>query len=1360
MIRVVLLLLLTVILPGTLISQQVPMVFNHLDRDDGLSSNRVNCILEDSYGFMWFGTEDGLNKFDGYSFEIFRNDPADSTSIIDNTIDFLIEDTATRNILAATPRGLVCLDRSLNRFRPLFKEALARAANQEYAITSLCMIPPRTLLVGTRHGLFRFDLESEEMLGYFAGPERDGMANNPFIINTLWSDRQERVWIGHEEGVEIYDPGNGSFTPFRPEQELGNVYALFEDREQGLWIGTNNRGLFHFPDAETGPGFQFSTLSGHLAGDRVHAIVEQEDGSVLFIVRDGGLYRYDRASGQLSYYDPDIYDPGSINSKAVISMFRSSGGMIWVGTYNSGINCLDNHRKEFEHYRMNFSESGLFNNNIRALFEDSEGYIWVGTKEGGGLSRFDRHTKQFRNFRKSDAPGGLKDDYVFSICELDRHRLLIGTIREGVAIFDKRTERFRHLRNDPTDPSSLADNRVYVTFKDTGGTVWVGSSQHLQIFDPVSERFHTVEGILNPKCMVDGEGQKVWVGSRFTGLYLYDKLDGSLKNYLADEKDPRSLSSNDIYSIERDGGGTLWIGTKRGLCRLDPSTGLFTRYYESSGLPSSWICGLEIDHSGNVWVSTVNGLSRYEVASDRFHNYDVGDGLQGNEFEGFVSLRTSDGHLLFGGRNGFNMFSPERIIDNREAPRIVLTSFKLFNREVPIGTPGSPLSKHIIQTGTLKLRHNQSAVTFGYTALNYTSPEKNEYAYRLHGFDPEWVRAGTSRNAVYTNIPPGKYTFQVIGSNNDGYWNTTGTLLELEILPPFWKTDLAFFVYALTIFLLFMLIRRILIVRIEQRQLIEFERKDKQRIEELNQQKLRFFTNVSHEFRTPLTLIADPLEKLMSYQDENEEKRYLLQIMQNNVRRLLLLINQLIDFRKAEQEKLKLHVSEQDPAAFVKEVLKCFEDSMIRKNIEISVNHGPEEDVACWFDPDVIDKVLFNLLSNAFKYTPKGGRIAVDLKSDGNRMSVSVSDTGKGIPAEELKDIFERFYQVEDGQGGTAAGSGIGLSFSKRLIEAHHGSIEVESIVNVGSRFTIRFPCTADGYDPSEMSRDTGEQGVRQSRLPDATATGLRDSTDAPEEGHRKKKLLIVEDNEELSQYLASSFRSYTVFTADNGLSGLKTAVREIPDVIISDVMMPEMDGIEMCRQIKTHLATSHIPVVLLSARTEVVHKIEGIETGADAYIEKPFDQKYLESVVRNLLKQRAALRRKYSEEPGAEMKDLGLTSHELKFIEKTLKIIERNIDSPDFSVESLGMEIGLSRSQLFRKFRSVFDLKPSELIRSERLKKARELLSTREFNINEVAYQTGFKSSSYFITTFRQQYGETPNEYLGRIKNDSAVRD
>ncbi|MDA3892705.1 MAG: ATP-binding protein [Salinivirgaceae bacterium] len=1327
---------------GSGYAQKSTQKFKHLTRDNGLSSNKVNCIIEDSQGFMWFGTEDGLNKYDGYKFHSYGNHQNNDGSLSDNSIDVILEDIKN-NLWLATRKGVVYFDRIHQSFELVVSEVLNDEETGNINITSLCFDDQHKLWISTFTGLFIYDPETRNLkrLKYIHNNKSQDPKSNR--IHCLYKDNSNVMWVGYNNGLLMFNKADSTFVSFLDEYNIKVVQTILQDSYNNYWVGSDNSGLYFIKGhPKNGVSRFFNKKNGDFVVNRVHGVIEDEPGKFYFIIRDGGLYYFDQDSDKLSFFGHDIYNPNSINSAAIISGYKSSDGIVWLGTYNSGINYVDRAEKKFYHYRVNFKKNGLFNNNIRVLFEDSEHYVWVGTKEGGGLSRFDRKTGAFKNYKQSNRKTGLTDDYIFAITELNKNELLIGTFRKGLALFNKQTEYFTYYTHNPANPKSLFDNRIYTLYKDQQNLIWVANYSNLQLFNVDKNEFTTIANIQRPRCFCDEDEDRIWVGSKEHGLYLYNKISGKYINYLHDADNLKSISSNDIIAVTKDLDGDLWIGTKNGLDKFDFKKEEFIHFTESDGLSSNRICGVLVDNSNNIWLSTGNGISKYNKQKATFKNYDVRDGLQGNEFEAYVTLKTYDNMLLFGGRNGFNMFHPDEITDNKRIPNIALTGFKLFNKELPIGINNSPLNMHIGFTDKIVLKYNQSAITFEYVALNYTSPEKNQYAYKLKGFDNEWIKAGIKTSAVYTNIPPGKYSFQVIGSNNDNYWNYEGASIQIIILNPLWRTIWAYFIYVLILIVLVYLIRKVLVFRIEQQNLLRMERFDKQRIQEVNRLKLRFFTNISHEFRTPLTLIAGPLNKLAGYKNDNPEQKYLFDIVQNNVRRLLKLVNELMDFRKAEHGQLSLRVAEADLVEFVQQVIDCFDEKAQQNQINLSFTYNTDGNSLFWFDKSVIDKIIVNLLSNAFKYTPTNGSIKVNLRVIDNHAELSVSDSGKGIPKDKLNDVFERFYQV-DGEV-NIQGTGIGLAFAKRIVEMHYGEINVDSEIGKGTTFTFTIPVHKNAFSENEIFKKVFvcDDEIK----PEKT---LAIEVFNHDKGHRSETLLIVEDNKDLREFLESHFCSFNVLSAENGKAGYQIANTKMPDLIISDIMMPELNGLDLCAKLKTHFATSHIPIILLTAKAEISQKTEGIEIGADAYIEKPFDIKYLNARVENLLLQRKVLRKRYANETDVELDDLVLNIHEKKFVDKTKSLIEKNMSNPDFSVETLGFELGLSRSQLFRKFKSIYELKPSEFIRNERLKHAKKLLVERNYNVNEISDLVGFKSASYFITSFKKYYGKTPLEFI-----------
>lgn len=1320
--------------------------FNHLTTLQGLPSNRVYCILEDSEGFMWFGTEDGLSKWDGYRFAIFRHIPGNEKSLSHFRINCMLEEPATGNIWIGNDIGLDYFIKDNYEFKHIKLLSDSSHRSDHVVVHHLAYDQEGNLWIGTKKGLF---VRIKDKMHEFV--HRDTVVSSLIDnnVNHIYADRNNNIFISTENGLDLYNSNDKSFKHLFKESNLSLVQSVYQDFYDKYWICTDRKGLYHvefFPEERIIN--HYSIDDGHFRNNRVHRIIEDQKNNLFIMVRDDGLYYYDRINDTIVLHEPDLHDPASLSSKALISIYKGTTGNIWLGTFNTGVDYIDYNRKKFRHVYVNFNETGLFNQKIRSFFQDSEGKIWIGTKEGGGLSLMNLKDETFTHYLpQTGLTGTLSSDYIFAINEIDDENLIIGTFGKGIDIFNKNTGKFLNFQHKG-DIHSISDDRVYCIHKDPKNNIWLGTYEELNIYFPGKKQFQTINNFKSVRSFLQEDENHIWMGTKYDGLILLNTHDFSYTKYIHILDDSTSISNDDIVCLGKDKVGNLWVGTRNGLNRFEKKNEIFTSYHEEDGLPNNWICGLQFDEEGNVWFSTKNGLCKFNPKDKIINNYFLEDGLQSNEFESYVSLKTNNGYIFFGGINGFNYFKPEQIHDNTNIPNIVITKFFISNKEVKINDQTSVLEKHISRTRELYLNHDQADITFEFAALNFTSPEKNQYKYKLEGFDKNWINSGNIRRATYTNLQPGKYVFRVTGSNNDHYWNKTGASIGINVQPPYWKTFWAYGIYLIIIALMFWGIRYLIFLRMEQKNILLFERLEKKQIQEINEMRLRFFTNISHEFRTPLTLISGPLEKLMNYNSDNEEHKYLYRLIYNNVKRLLILINQLMDFRKVENDKFRLHVAQTDIAEFMQHMIECFEEHALQKDIKLTLKNCDPKQI-CWIDRSIFDKVIYNLLSNAFKFTTKGGEITLSVTLKNDHLEFAVSDTGIGISEEEQEKIFGRFYRFESTSIDYSSGTGIGLAFTKRLVEAHKGEISLESSINSGSKFIVVIPVTREFYREEEIMNQksffiSGEKDyslyqpqMNNSSLKEDKSTGERFS------------LLIVEDDDEMKDFRSHLFHKFDVISASDGIQGIKLAREIQPDIILSDVMMSKMDGIELCKKLKTDFATSHIPVILLTAKTTVASRIEGIETGADDYIDKPFDTRFLLARVDNLIEQRKKLRKIFSNNFGLDVEELDLTLHDKKFLNKALSIITENIDNHDFTVESLGFELNLSRSQLFRKFKALGETTPSEIIRIERLKFAAKLLKEGEHNINEVCYSAGFTSPSYFITSFKKMFGITPKEYM-----------
>ncbi len=1324
------------------------LYFDHINNNDGLSSNHVTCIYEDKEGFIWFGTDDGLNLFNGEEIIVFKNDVMDSTSLHNSVIRSIISDPITDNLWIGTMQGLSYFDKSNFSFTHKFHN---QPNSIEYNVYSLVFDDKNRLWIGTSTGLFCYDRTSGQLERITDISEDTGSIVTERINNLLF-DENYGIIISTHEGVGLLNPDNRKSRQLFQSKMLKDVKSVFKDSRGIYWVCTENMGLYKADiQKESLINFtdQFDSMSN---SDRIHTVLEDDYQNLYFLARDKGLYIYNYNNEELTLIQPDIYDPQGLNSKAILSGFYSSNNIIWLGTFNKGVNYINHNRNPFHHYKVNYKSDGLPSNDIKCFFQDNQGLIWVGTKEGGGLSQFDPDTGTFINYKSQKGENSISSDYIFAIHQLNEHILMIGTFGEGIDLFDKRTNTFRNLKISIDGEIVPENNRIYSIFKDNSGEIWVSSLRTVFQFNQDEFTFTPVYHDLAVKSFVQDENNNdLWMGSKFNGLL---KLSEGEIDSINVENTNGKLTSNNITALRFDDQGNLWIGTDKGLNHLNVNEQILNTWTESEGLASNIISALEIDDAGQIWISTSNGLSRFNSATENFRNYFMEDGLQGNQFEMYVSLKTNDGKLLFGGNNGFNILDPVQIVDKPGNSPIHFVDFKIANKSVEIGEKDSPLKEHINRTEHIDLKYDQADFTFEFVALNYTSANRSNYRYKLNGYDEDWIDAGNSRVATYTNINPGDYEFEVEVLNDHGLGNPAGKSVKLSIAPPPWKTNWAYFLYIVFIVSLVLVLNYFIVKRIEQDKLLEMERRERERSEQMNQTKLQFFTNISHEFRTPLTLIAAPLDKLIKQGDlDKGQQKNLHEGMYKNVRRLLRLIKQLMDFRKIENQQYNLKVKQGNLGNFIQEIVNGFQDYSKGKSLKIEYHITDNNYQQQWFDPNVVDSVVFNLMSNAIKFSDINGAIEVVLELQGNSWAViKVIDHGIGIRQEKIDRIFERFYTDDTNDLGGYNGAGIGLAFSQSLVKMHGGQISVKSKPGVETVFTVGLPVNKDAFAIDALVDFEEATSLTSNPLERDEFKQPQKDDDIINGNKKKEKILLVEDNAEMRAFLKNHLGNYHILEAVDGVDAIEVINNSMPDLVVSDIMMPRMDGVSLCKTIKSGFITSHIPVILLTARTAIEHKIDGIENGADAYVEKPFDLGFLDAQIRNLLTQRDLLRKRFGNQFVEQPSEVVVNKADKHFFEKVELIVLENISDYNFSVEDLSESLGMSRSQLFRKFRALTDNTPSDFIRAERIKLSKKLLKEGVFNVNEVSFRAGFNSNSHFISTFKKYTGYTPKEFSRKV--------
>lgn len=1355
----------TFILSVNTTTAQNSISLQHISTQDGLSQSTIYCMLQDSEGFLWFGTRDGLNKFDGYNFTVYRNKKNDSTSISDNHILSIMEDRKGR-IWVGTEIGVCVYNKNLNsfhRYEEVNNDSNLFRSSHVYA---LLQDSRGNIWAGTDGGgvsIYDSISDSFKRLEHFF-PTTETTRN--LKVRSILELSNKEIWISTiGDGIIIYTPELNTLIPRHRTTsascgiESTSIRTLYEDSKRNIWIGSDEDGLSVYNLNTKKTRYYSADKKGEISHNAIRSIFEDSHGSIWIATRVG-LNQYHPTTNNFTQYFHEELDNTSLSNNSVRSILQDKSGNLWFGTYYGGISVLYNSSKNFRLYKPDKNKANSLNYEIVSSFvENKDGGVWVGT-EGGGINYINTTTHEISTKQNIQSILGDEGNNVKALFNDNNNNLWVGTYGNGLYKINLSNNTFEHYTHSSTDSNSISSNNVYVIHIDSKGLCWIGTNLGgLNLFDRKTKTFKHIniaDTDSNPifgntiNCIKEDALGNIWFGSD-KGLIKYD--GEKYQNITLHNNQGQVLNNVFVLSINIDSFQSLWIGTSQdGLIKLDVNTLKSQQYTINENLSSNIIYGIIEDNASNLWLSTSNGLMKFPLAiqygklnknQSAIIYYNIHDGLQGNEFNRGASFKDSKGNIYFGGLNGFNSFNPKNITLNKTKAPIKLSAFHLSNKKVDTYTKNSPLKQHISQTQSIKLNHKQSSFSFEFVALNYDKPEKNNYAYKLDGFDDDWIYSGGNRTAVYTNIDPGEYKFMVKASNNDNLWNNNGPVVDIIILPPFWKTKLATATYILIVIILLLTFRKLIIIRTNEKNLLEFERLEKGRIEEINQMKLRFFTNISHEFRTPLTLISGPLEKLLNENDvTKDEQTYLLSLMHKNVQRMQRLISQLMDFRKLENKKMRLKISSGNITSCIKDAIQLFEEYCSRKGIALKYISNLSEKEIYWFDKSIVDNVVFILLSNSIKFTPNKGEILVELNQREHLLEVKVKDTGIGIPKDKLNIIFERFYS--ESNPSKILGTGIGLSFAKNLITLHKGEIQVDSVVDEGTCFTFSFPVNKEAYSDTEITQlhDT----LPETDLPSVNTIMPPTTEDSSEK--LSESVLIVEDNHELREFIKSSLKKYEIYEAENGKEAFKLAKKHIPDIIISDVMMPIMDGMEFCRLVKNNMITNHIPLILLTAKTKVENRLEGTKSGADVYMDKPFNVALLTANVENLLTQRKTIRERFAGQYISENTEGEINKLEDDFISKAQEIIFNRKSDPDLRVEDLSSELGLSRSQLFRKFKTLTDHSPNEFIKVVRLKYSKELLTKGELNINEISYECGFSSASHFISSFKKHYNKTPKEF------------
>jgi signal transduction histidine kinase/ligand-binding sensor domain-containing protein/DNA-binding response OmpR family regulator len=1342
--------------------------FTSLTTKDGLSSNTVNAILKDRLGLLWFGTDDGLDMFDGTNVRVYRRKPGDPSSLQSNEILSLYEDP-DGNLWVATSGGSLSLyDRNRDAFTTT-PAGIGHGAISNNVVRDVCSDYRGKIWIAHFGGVNILDGKNRQVSEVqLLNNTYASLLKNP--CNCLFEDSDRMMWIGTTTGLLRYDPKTKLVSHFLHSDGdavslAGNIVnAIAQDKNDNLWVGTD-RGLSLLKRGTSSFTNYLASQNDpkSLSSNEVNSIAT--DGEQLWIGTGAGLNILSLETGVIQKFSSDYRNVHSLTGESVKCVYIDKQGIYWLGMLAGGVNKYDKNLTLFNLIKCNvFDQKGLNAPIVSSFTEEANGNLFVGT-EGGGLSLFNPKTRLFQHLDIRSKKGSGNQITVLALGKDARNEIVIGTFGDGLFLFNPERQENRQLVQG-NNIHDLNSNFIFCIKKDHEGNLWIGTNgDGINVLD--EENKVIARYTPNPKLSNDlnlpingyirdieeDRQGNMWIATHGGGIAVWERGSGKFRIYNTSNS---NLPNDKVLALHQDHVGNIWAGSLGGgVSVYRPNAGKFINFSESNGLENNTVYEVLEDKNDLIWVSTNKGISSIDIQTNKINNYNYQNGLQNNNFVHGAGLVSSSGEVFFGGLEGFNYFSPAYLKKNNNIPSVLITDLKISNQSVAPSEDG-PIKENISIAKEINLDYKQN-FALSFVGLNYTSSEQNQYAYRLEGFDKGWNYVGNVTTASYTNLDPGAYTFRVKASNNDGIWNEVGASIRVYVHPPWWRTTTAYVLYALLIISLVLYLRFRSMQKLRRKFALEQEQKEVERMRELDRLKIKFLTNLSHDLRTPISLILGPVDKLLS--EENEKHSGQLQMIKRNARRLLNLVNQLLDFRKMEEQELRLQQSEGNLVSFVKEVSDSFNDLSERKKIDF-VFESHIDQLYTRFDHDKIERILFNVLSNAFKFTLEGGRISLVLERMTNPpdeektwVCLKITDSGIGIPEDKKDRIFERFFQSPTASSILNHGSGIGLSITKEFVEMHGGIIQVESEYETGTTFYINLP-----FVPVEVRARSVEMATEDCKSnvsstneePKEKANGSNAINGTSE----KPMILLVEDNEDFRFYLKDNLRlHYRVAEASDGREGWQKALSLHPQLIVSDISMPNVDGIELTKKIKGDKRTSHVPVILLTALTGEKEQMEGLETGANDYITKPFNFQVLNAKINNLLALNNTLKTTYTKQIKVLTPELDTASENEKLLNTIMVYLEENLTNTQLSVEDLSKHVGMSRSSLYNKILEVSGKTPVEFIRSVKLEKAAVLLEKSDMNISQIGYSVGFSTPHYFAKSFKAKFGMLPSEYMTKMR-------
>lgn len=1288
--------------------------FKHFQVEEGLSNNTVITSMQDEDGFMWFGTKDGLNRFDGYRFKTYRSQSDPIHSLGSNYIQSLHQYKGV--IWVGTDKGLYQYDKKTDQFRVL-NEAINDRIND---------------INHDKKGNIWFI--SGNILYKYSTTKKETKTFNPnkyFITTSITRDENGEIWASSLNKIYHYSEESLSFEniTLNPPANKANfritvIYALDQNN---ILIGTQDHGVLVYNAKNK------ATTDLKFSGKEPVFVrqFKKKGNEELWIASESGVYVYDLKTKTSINLRKNFNDPYAISDNAAYSITIDKENGIWIGTYFGGINYHQKQYTQFKKYFPQKNQNSISGSAVREIHKDDYGDLWIGT-EDAGLNRFNPKTQQFTSYLPNGSKSGVSYYNIHALLPR-KNKIWVGTFEHGLDVLDQKTGAVikHYSANDPL--TGLRSNFIFSFAETKNKDLVVVTTMGIYRYNEKNDNFDILkifpESTHYTSFKEDRDGN-YWAGSYRDGLFFYNPKTRKRAVFTYDYKNPGGISNNSINSIFEDSHKNLWFATENGLNLFDKKTRTFTRFTTKNGLPSSVVYSILEDDAKNLWLTTSKGLVKFSPDHKSIKIFTTANGLLSDQFNYSSAYKDNNGDMYFGNLNGMISFNPKHFTKNKYTPSTFITNLQINNKDVDVNKTDSPIQQSISHLDELELNNNQSSFNLEFASLNYTAPELTEYWYQLENVNTDWVYLERNNKVFFTELTPGTYVFKVKSLNSFGVWSKE-IKLKIRILPPFWASSYAYFFYFLITCGLFYYIIRYSqnLTQIKNNRKIKHLNDEKEK--EIYQAKIDFFTNVAHEIRTPLTLIKGPLEKLLIMEHQSPEVPQNLSIMKKNTSRLLKLVNELLDFRKSEIGGLKLTFVEANISSIVRNLHLRFSPLIEERGIEFEMQLG-EKDIFAFVDKEALKKILSNLISNAIKYSKD--KVSITLHRDDKKLTLVVKNDGNLIPFQLKNKIFEPFFRVDNMD--SSSGTGIGLSLAHALTQLHNGTLQLVSHAKLNI-FELVVPLH---QEEEFMLYTDSEKELNQTETEKIEV----------ETKHEKPQVLVVEDNKDLLDFITAGLAaSYTILKAENGEEALKIIHNENIQLVISDVSMPVMDGITMCKEIKTNLETSHIPVILLTAKNSLKSQIDGLEVGADAYIAKPFSMDYLKVQANNLIENRKQIMNYYASSPLSHIKSIAHNKTDEKFLKKLDDEILKNITDPDLSVESLAEIMNMSRSTLYRKIKDISNLSPNELINIVRLKRAAELLLNENYKMYEIAEMVGYKSQTSFGRNFQKHFSMTPSDYI-----------